>query len=72
VLRIHAADFGASLVDELKSVFESFPGDSEVQLEMETREGMRRLKFGRGYRVAQSAALDAELDLVLGSGARAA
>ncbi len=72
VLRIHAADFGASLVDELKSVFESFPGDSEVQLEMETREGMRRLKFGHGYRVTQSAALDAELDLVLGSGARAA
>ena len=72
VLRINAADFGVSLVDELKSVFESFPGDSEVQLEMETREGKRRLKFGHGYRVAQSAALDAELDLVLGSGARAA
>ncbi|MGH2982641.1 MAG: OB-fold nucleic acid binding domain-containing protein, partial [Solirubrobacterales bacterium] len=72
VLRIHAADFGVSLVDELKGVFESFPGDSEVQLEMQTRDGMRRLKFGDGYRVAQSAALEAELDVVLGSGARAA
>ena len=72
VLRIHAGDFGVSLVDELKSVFESFPGNSEVQLEMQTRDGMRRLKFGDGYRVTQSAALDAELDVVLGSGARAA
>ena len=72
VLRIHAGDFGVSLVEELKSVFESFPGDSEVLLEMETRDGMRRLKFGHEYRVTPSAALDAELDVVLGSGARAA
>ena len=72
VLRIHAADFGVSLVEELKSVFECFPGDSEVLLEMDTRDGMRRLKFGHEYRVTPSAALDAELDVVLGSGARAA
>jgi DNA polymerase III subunit alpha len=72
VLRIHAADFGASLVDELKNVFEHFPGDSEVQLEMQTRDGMRRLRFGDGYKVTQSAALEAELDVILGSGARAA
>ena len=41
-------------------------------LEMETREGTRRLRFGDGYRVKPSAALDAELDALLGSGARAA
>jgi hypothetical protein len=39
---------------------------------METRDGLRRLKFGSGYKVTQSAALAAELDVVLGSGARAA
>ncbi|MGH2955526.1 MAG: DNA polymerase III subunit alpha, partial [Solirubrobacterales bacterium] len=51
VLRIDASAFGASLVDELKAVFEHFPGDEEVTLEMETRDGLRRLRFGEGYRV---------------------
>ena len=72
VLRIHAGEFGASLVDELKGVFEHFPGDSEVTLEMETREGTRRLRFGDEYKVRPSAALRAELDALLGSSARAA
>ena len=72
MLSIHAGEFGPSLVDELKAVFEHFPGDSEVMLEMETREGTRRLRFGDGYRVRPSAALRAELDALLGSGARAA
>ena len=72
VVRIDAAEFGPGIVDELKIVFENFPGRAEVMLEMETREGMRRLKFGDGYRVQPSAALNAELDAVLGLGARAA
>jgi phage-related protein len=41
-------------------------------LEMQTREGMRRLRFGEGYRVRRSAALDAELHALLGSPAQAA
>ncbi len=72
VLRIDAAAFGAGLVDELKLVFGNFPGRAEVMLEMETREGLRRLRFGEGYRVQPSAALHAELDALLGVGARAA
>ena len=72
VLRIHAGEFGPSLVDDLKAVFEHFPGEAEVTLEMETREGTRRLRFGDEYRVRPSAALRAELDALLGSGARAA
>ena len=72
VLRIHAGEFGPALVDELKAVFEHFPGDAEVTLEMETREGTRRLRFGDEYRVRPSAALRAELDALLGAGARAA
>ena len=59
-----------SLVDELKAVFENFPGEAEVMLEMRTREGKRRLRFGDGYRVKPSAALRAELDALLGTGAR--
>ncbi len=66
VLRINAAEFGAGLVDELKRLFESFPGKSEVQLEMTTRDGVRRLRFGDEYRVAPSPALRAEIDQLLG------
>jgi DNA polymerase-3 subunit alpha len=72
LLRVNAGEFGASLVDELKAVFEHFPGDAEVLLEMETREGTRKLRFGSGYKVRPSAALHAEIDALLGAGARAA
>jgi DNA polymerase-3 subunit alpha len=69
---IDSAQFGASLVDELKGILENFPGESEVVLVMRTREGIRHLRFGRKYRVRRSAALDAELDALLGGGSRAA
>jgi DNA polymerase-3 subunit alpha len=72
VLRIDARAFGAGLVDELKAIFENFPGETEVLLEMETRDGQRRLRFGDGYRVQPTPALRAELDALLGIGARAA
>jgi DNA polymerase-3 subunit alpha len=71
-LRINAADFGPGLIDDLKAVFASFPGESEVLLEMTTREGRRRLRFGREFRVAPSQALRAELDQLLGPRALAA
>jgi DNA polymerase III subunit alpha len=71
-VEIDASEFGVSLVEELKGLFEAFPGDSEVVLKMQTRDGLRRLKFGSAYRVSQSAALRAELDAILGSSARAA
>jgi DNA polymerase-3 subunit alpha len=72
LLRVSAAEFGAQLVDELKSVFQSFPGECEVVLEMETREGARRLRFGPEYCVTPSQALRAELDHLLGPRALAA
>jgi DNA polymerase-3 subunit alpha len=71
-LRIDAAEFGVTLVEELKGILEQFPGESEVLLVMKTREGMRELRFGREYRVRRSAGLDAELDALLGDGSRAA
>jgi DNA polymerase-3 subunit alpha len=71
-LRINAAEFRPTLVEELKSVFEHFKGDTEVLLEMETREGPRRLRFGSDYRVRASSGLLAELDLLLGPGVMAA
>jgi DNA polymerase-3 subunit alpha len=72
VLRIDASDFGAGLVEELKNVFETFPGQTEVLLEMQTRDGVRNLRFGREYRVVPSAALRAEIDQLLGPKALAA
>ena len=35
VLRLEAAEFRSGLVDELKSLFETFPGENEVLLEMQ-------------------------------------
>jgi DNA polymerase-3 subunit alpha len=72
VLRIDAAAFAPELVEELKMVFQTFPGETEVVLEMATRDGTRRLRFGGGYRVAPSPALRAELDQLLGPAALAA
>jgi DNA polymerase III subunit alpha len=72
LLRVNAAEFGAGLVDELKLIFSNFPGQAEVMLEMETREGTRRLRFGEGYQVQPTAAFHAEVDALLGLGARAA
>jgi len=72
VLRIDAADFAATLVEDLKALFEDYPGTSEVLLEMRTRGGTRRLKFGNGYRVAPTAALRASIDELLGPAALAA
>ena len=72
VLRIDAAEFGPQLLDDLKHLFQAFPGKCEVQLEMRTREGTRRLRFGSDYCVAPSSALRAELDQLLGPKALAA
>jgi DNA polymerase-3 subunit alpha len=72
VLRLVASEFGPTLIDDLRSVFEHFQGETEVLLEMQTRDGTRRLRFGDGYRVKPSAALRAELDSLLGTSARAA
>ena len=72
ILRLDAARLEPGLVADLKAVFECFPGSSEVLLEMDTREGTRRLRFGSDYRVDPTPALRAELDQLLGSRAIAA
>jgi DNA polymerase-3 subunit alpha len=72
VINLNAADFGPTLLEELKSVFANFPGECEVMLVMQTRSGSRKLRFGREYRVAPSHGLRAELDSLLGPHALAA
>ncbi len=72
VLRLDAGRLDSGLIADLKAVFECFPGTSDVLLEMDTRDGTRRLRFGSDYRVEPSPALRAELDQLLGSRAVAA
>jgi DNA polymerase-3 subunit alpha len=66
-LRVDAGRLPASVIEELKRIFEDFPGETEVVLEVHTRTGRRKLRFGDEFRVAgQNAALKAELHNVLG------
>jgi DNA polymerase-3 subunit alpha len=66
VLKVNARVCDETLIGDLKSVLEHFPGDADVLLEMETSAGPRRLRFGAGYRVSPSVALRAEIDHLLG------
>ena len=65
--RVDATKLRAAVIDDLRELFERYPGDAEFVLEMHTATGLRRLKFGSGYRVAgRNAGLKAELDRLLG------
>jgi DNA polymerase-3 subunit alpha len=66
VLKVDARRCPDSLIGDLKSVLEHFPGEMEVLLEMETSTGMRKLRFGSDCRVSLSTGLRAELDDLLG------
>jgi DNA polymerase-3 subunit alpha len=66
-LRVDAGRLQAAVIEDLRELFERYPGDAEFVLEMDTRAGVRYLRFGDGYKVAgRNAALKAELDRVLG------
>jgi DNA polymerase-3 subunit alpha len=67
VLSVDAGRLPATVIEDLKRLCEDYPGDCEVVLEVHTRSGPRRLKFGQGYRVAaRNASLKAELERLLG------
>jgi DNA polymerase-3 subunit alpha len=71
--RVDAAQLPASVVDDLRELFERYPGDSEFVLEMHTRTGLRRLRFGDAYKVkARDAGFKAELEALLGAATPAA
>jgi hypothetical protein len=69
VVRVDARRCDESLIDDLKSLLEHHAGDSEVQLEMTTSAGPRKLRFGSSYRVTPTRELRSELDDLLGPGA---
>jgi DNA polymerase-3 subunit alpha len=64
---VDAGRLRAAVIDDLREVFERYPGEAEFVLEMQTRAGLRRLRFGAEYRVAgRNAGLAAELRRLLG------
>ncbi len=65
-LRVDATLLPATALTELKDLLQSFPGESEVVIELATSAGNRRLKLGSGFRVSCGAGLHAELDALLG------
>ena len=55
------------MIEELRDLFDRYPGDAEFVLEMHTRTGVRYLRFGDSYKIAsRNGALTAELDRLLG------
>jgi DNA polymerase III subunit alpha len=66
-LRLDAASLPGSALTELKELLSGFPGESEVVIELKSSVGTRCLRLGPGFRVGRSAALHAELDVLLGS-----
>jgi DNA polymerase III subunit alpha len=72
-LRVDAGRLPATVIDELKRIFDDYPGESEVVLEVHTRTGLRKLRFGDEFRVnGRDAALKSELHRVLGDAVLAA
>jgi len=66
-MRVDAARLEATIIAELRELFERYPGNDDFVLEMQTRAGLRRLRFGGDYRVAsRNGALKSELRSLLG------
>ena len=66
-VRLDAARLPATAIDDLKELLGSFPGESEVVLELMLSAGdPRRLRLGTAFKVAPTPTLRAELDQILG------
>ena len=66
-LRVDAARLEATVITELRDLFERYPGPDDFVLEMQTRTGLRCLRFGGDYKIAaRNGALKSELRTLLG------
>ncbi len=66
-MRVDAARLEATIIAELRELFERYPGNDDFVLEMQTRTGLRRLRFGGDYRIAsRNGGLKSELRSLLG------
>ncbi len=57
----------ADVLDDLRDLLSSFPGDSEVVVELACAAGPRRIRLGPEFRVKRTAGLHSELAQMLGS-----
>jgi DNA polymerase III subunit alpha len=64
-LRVDAAALTDGAIDDLKQAIENFPGPAEVLLDIDTSDGLRRLRLGEAYRVQHTPTLRAELEHAL-------
>jgi DNA polymerase-3 subunit alpha len=65
-LRLDAGVLCATVLADLKELISGYRGETELVLDLETSAGRRRLRLGPEFRVERSAALDAELRVLLG------
>jgi DNA polymerase III subunit alpha len=71
-LRVDATAIGASAIDDCKQLIEENPGPAEIELEISTSTGTRRVRLGETYRVQHTPTLQAELENILAPVAQAA
>ncbi len=64
-LRVAAEDLCEGAIESLKQAIEDFPGEAEVVIDIDTSDGMRRMRLGSDYRVAHTPTLRAELEHAL-------
>jgi DNA polymerase-3 subunit alpha len=72
LVQLDASRVPIGVIEELKALLATYPGESEVVLQVQTSAGERRLRLGAEYKVAPTPALRAELDQVLGEALLAA
>ncbi|MGC9219741.1 MAG: DNA polymerase III subunit alpha [Solirubrobacteraceae bacterium] len=66
-IRLDAAAVQPDVIEDLRDLLVSFPGDAGVVVELAGAAGPRHLKLGDTFRVQRSAGLYAELSQLLGS-----
>ncbi len=71
-LRLDATALPITAIVDLRDLLVSYPGESEVVVELATTTGARRLRLGADYRVHRSAALHAEITGLFGAAVLAA
>ncbi len=66
-IRLDAGVVQPDVIADLREVLASFPGDSEVVVELESALGARRFRLSADFRVQRTAGLHSELAQLLGS-----
>jgi DNA polymerase-3 subunit alpha len=66
-IRLDANVVQPDVIEDLRELLTSFPGEAEVVVELASHAGARRLRLGPDFKVKRTAGLYAELEVLLGS-----